>query len=118
MALSNKERQERWLKTHRALHNFRRRKSKGGDATCPISENPVQVSNAELTVRPAGSATITKLLELVKKESERPVEASVAVPTVFRDDYGRVISEGQWKRLQELNQEAKDGGYERDEYSQ
>jgi hypothetical protein len=49
-----------------------------------------------------------------KCQSVKPV----TVPTVFRDDYGRVISEAQWKRLQERKDAAKDHGYTIDDYSQ
>ena len=69
MALSNAERQRRWLAKHRALHNFGRRKKKGGDATCQFpttsemdsSETTKETgSNAEPVVRSSGSAFETK----------------------------------------------------------
>jgi hypothetical protein len=126
MPLSNYEKQKRWRDKNRALYNFQqrqRRKAKGGDATChdrqtESTHNSDSGSNAELTVQSAGSATIQSLRELITKESEKPVETPVAVPTVFRDDYGRVISEAQWQRLQERKKRATEGGYEIDAYSQ
>ena len=60
---------------------------------------------------------ITELRELMEAASREPVEA-VVKPLIYRDDYGRVISETQWKRLQERKKKAKEGGYEIDKYSQ
>jgi hypothetical protein len=50
------------------------------------------------------------------KEAAKPVEAVKTL--IYRDDYGRQISEGQWKRLQSLKAKAKEGGYVIDEFSQ
>ena len=61
--------------------------------------------------------TIETLRELIAEEHEKPVEANV-VPLVYRDDYGRVISERQWKTLQERKRRANESGYVIDEYSQ
>jgi acyl-CoA reductase-like NAD-dependent aldehyde dehydrogenase len=56
-----------------------------------------------------------RLLKLAK-----PVvpEIVVAKPQVYRNDYGAVISEAAWKRLQKMKAEAKEKNYELDEYSQ
>lgn len=61
--------------------------------------------------------TLQKLRELIRVEQERPVEA-VAVPLIYRDDFGRVISERQWKALEKRKSDAREGGYVIDEYAQ
>jgi len=58
-----------------------------------------------------------RMLVLPEQPKDEPV-VPVVKPQVFRNDYGAVISESAWKRLQKLKQEAKEGGYELDEYSQ
>ena len=45
-------------------------------------------------------------------------EERATKPAIYRDDYGRVISEGQWEKLQETKRRAKEGGYSIDEWSQ
>lgn len=60
---------------------------------------------------------IEELRALIAKEHEKSIKAEV-VPLVYRDDYGRVISERQWKALQKKKEDPKEGGYEIDEYSQ
>ena len=57
------------------------------------------------------------MLVLPEQPKDEPM-TPVVKPQVFRNDYGAVISESAWKRLQKLKQEAKEGGYELDEYSQ
>lgn len=61
--------------------------------------------------------TIQQLRELVANVSKEPVVEPVK-PAIFRDDYGRVITERQWNTLQERKRRAKEGGFEIDEYSQ
>jgi hypothetical protein len=39
-------------------------------------------------------------------------------PSIFRDDYGRVITERTWNILQEKKRKAEKGGYFLDDYSQ
>lgn len=135
MALTNSERVKRWRERHRALHNLRRReyrKRKGGDANCAVSvtnhgaevRNPIapctqRTNNAVPTVQPAGAAKskIDELRELVANiPKEIPAEAPK--PLVYRNDYGQVISEAQWKKLQARKEEAERGGYVLDEFSQ
>jgi hypothetical protein len=66
---------------------------------------------------PAYKPTISELRELIEQEHAKPVEAAV-VPLVYRDDFGRVISERQWKTLQERKRRASESGYVIDEWAQ
>ena len=128
MALTNYEKQKRWREKNRALYNLQqrnRRKTKGGEATCSEKNKngntqiPTKsiASNAAPTVQPARAAKIEELRELMEAASREPVE-SVVKPLVYRDDYGRIISEAQWKRLQERKEHAKQCGFVIDQYSQ
>lgn len=128
--LTNKERQARWRKKNGVRYNLERRNARKG-----IFKNPVQVAepidgasvaHAIPEGRTAGSnpatgakqSKIEALRNLITKEHERVVETPVCAPTVFKDDYGRIISEAQWKCLQEKKERAKSGGYVLDDYSQ
>jgi len=55
-----------------------------------------------------------RMLVIPSKE----VEDEPVKPTIFRNDYGAVISERAWNQLQEKKRRAKEGGYVLDEYSQ
>lgn len=56
---------------------------------------------------------------MIEIESQEPSETvEVARPVVFRNDYGAIITESQWERLQTIKDRAKNGGYVIDEYSQ
>lgn len=128
--MSNAERQARWREKNRAIFNLRRRnarKKKGSDATCQSNSNqmtgePCTIrigSEAVPTVRSSGAATIEELRELVANVSkEPPVEHAPSKPLIYRDDFGRVITERQWNILQEKKSRAKEAGYEIDAYSQ
>src|ERR1041385_6093398 len=133
---ANYARVKRWRDKHRGLLNMRRRKAyarkKGGDAsltnahvTPAVSDTstdvPRLVSNAAPTVQPAGAAVETKKVgELRMLVLPKPTESveTASKPQIFRDDYGRVISERQWKMLQDRKEKAKEGGYVLDDYSQ
>lgn len=45
-------------------------------------------------------------------------KAEAPPPMIYRNDYGAVISHGQWEKLQKIKQDAKEGGYEIDSFSQ
>jgi hypothetical protein len=70
MALSGAERVKRWREKHRGLHNLRRR-------------------NARALVK-AGAVTISD-------RSVRHPEG--AEPVVYRDEFGGIISETEWEKL-------------------
>jgi Ni/Co efflux regulator RcnB len=145
MALSNAERQKRWIEKNRALHNLRRRKKNlsggvyghaeigGGTETSLPSESLAIGSAAPRRLPPnnlgsgnqaptAQKSKIQELRELVRKTEEanhvREITEEVVKPQVFRNDYGAIISENAWKRLQKLKEKAREGGYILDEYSQ
>lgn len=61
--------------------------------------------------------SIVELRKLIERVPET-TEQHVAKPSVYRDDYGRVISERQWNLLQKKKEAAKVGGYEIDQWSQ
>lgn len=100
------------MEKNRAAHNLRRRNArKGLKETSTPSTAPARV----LPV--AGKeATLASLRELVA--AAEPVVAVPAKPVVYRDDYGRVITQSQWNKLQEMKMEAKQKGYVIDEFSQ
>ncbi len=76
----------------------------------------VEPKNKALSA-PSSQSKIEQLRELITHEHEKLLETNV-VPSIYRDDYGRVISEGQWKALQKRKSEAVNHGYEIDEHSQ
>lgn len=127
MAMSNAERQRKWREKNRALFNYRRRSSRKCDSLDARSGIPAkdtiglpqsQKLNHGASTPPARSSSkVEELRALIEEEHAKPVEAGV-VPLVYRDDFGRVISERQWKRLNKMKEDAKEGGYEIDEYSQ
>lgn len=122
MALTNYERQQRWRDKNRVVYNLRRRNARkklsgvrgsgvgsatvGQDSECKLSSAPSQQSN-----------TIESLRSLIKMEEERVVEPE-RKPLIYRNDFGAIISESQWHTLQNKKREAKEGGYEMDEWSQ
>lgn len=125
---------KKWRQRNPSLARLRQqeyRRKKGGDASCPITtpqstERPPGLSNADPKVQSSGSAKIKApekalvlegLRELIATEHEKVVDEPVK-PVIYRDDYGRVISERQWNVLQERKRSAKDNGYAIDEYSQ
>lgn len=112
--MTNAERQRKWMMTHRALHNLRRREYRK-----MISESRSRgvLDGVGCDAKPEKSKTLEALRELIANEQEKPVEANV-VPLVYRDDYGRVISERQWKTLEKKKADAREGGYVIDEYAQ
>ncbi len=91
---------------------------KSGEAREGNSPNKAACPNQQ-DFRGGQNYTISQLRELIEKESMKPPETTVdAPPTVYRNDYGGVISKFQWEKLQRLKEKAKSGGYEMDEYSQ
>jgi hypothetical protein len=108
---------KRWRERNRALVNLRQRlyrTKKMGLGKPESREHVLEETDESLRAR---RSTIEELRKLVEKESEKPVEANV-VPLVYRDDYGRVIGERQWKTLDEHKRRAKERGYVIDDYSQ
>ena len=125
MAMSNAERQRKWVAKNRALHNLRRR-NKRKDLSSPKEEASScgvrrgvepEGSNGVEQSPPAQLSEVERLRVLMEKSSAEPVEAAVK-PVVFRDDHGRVITERQWETLQRLKAKAQAGGYELDDYIQ
>lgn len=123
MPLSNSERQNRWLKKNRALHNLRRRqKRKSGVRGSGVSEDQT-AQDIEFLASLSPAQTKTKLEELralIKTVSDdAPYESyEPAKPQVFRDDRNKVITEAQFNQLQKLKEAAKKGRYELDDFSQ
>ncbi len=79
--------------------------------------------------RPPPPFTTKKVGEfrMVVLPEEKPVEVLESTDTrsrsdiamgIWRNDQGGVISKFAWEKLQKLKKEAKDGGYEIDQYSQ
>lgn len=120
MALTNYQRQKRWRDKNRAIYNLRRRNARknlgGGDALYASDHGRSEPEKEARTSPPLSK--IEELRRLMETVSAAPVEPVVVKLTVYRDDYGRVITEHQWKALQDRKQRAKQGGYEIDEYSQ
>lgn len=116
------ERVKRWREKNRALYNLRQReyrRKKNITVDVPQSDGGNGIPS-QITVRPVSQHTVESLRELIKREETRvpePVEA-VVKPLIFRNDYGAIISENAWNRLQEKRRQAKEGGYTLDEYSQ
>jgi hypothetical protein len=106
MALTNYEKQKRWREKNKALYNLRQREYRRGKT--------VGAGDARLDseTEPPAKSKIDQLRELIATESAKPPEMAVGKPLIFRDDYGRVINESQWKRLQERKTTAKSNGYE------
>lgn len=112
MALTNYERQKRWREKNRVIYNLRRRNARKSEKV----ETPFTHGTGAAPV-----STIDKLRELVRVEQEKPrteAPATPVKPLVYRNDYGNVITEGQWNQLQEKKMLAKEKGYVIDEYSQ
>lgn len=131
--MSNAERQAKWMEKNRALHNFRRRKKplSGGDKTGDVrwqaeskSKDPCNPYRGETQAPPAQLPEITvsagKFPKTITLSSPitSAVEASAPPPLVYRDDYNRVITKGQWEKLQGMKEKAKENNYEIDQYSQ
>lgn len=123
MPLSNTERQKRWIEKNRALHNLRRRKKilNGGDTTSKneASSNDLVVKRRSVDDQsaPVQPSKMDELRTLVKMVTAEPI-APAPKPLIYRNDYGQIISETQWRILQKRKQEAIAGGYVLDEYSQ
>lgn len=116
MALTNYEKQKRWREKNRALYNLQQRNRRGRKMGSVSVEEESRERVSEETGDPR-RRMINELREKIAAESAKPVEANV-VQLVYRDDYGRVISERAYRALQKLKESAKNGGYELDEYSQ
>lgn len=120
MALSNKERQKRWLAKNRAVFNFRRRQARrkkalsGGSPSVTVG---LPARTPSIAGPPTQKSKIEELRELIAGESVK-VEKEPEKTAAYRDDFGRVISERQWKFLQDHKRKAKEVGYEIDEFVQ
>lgn len=115
MALTNGERQRRWLEKNRAVFNLRRRnKRKGLD----LGKSEVQGDSKGMGTVDPKRTSIGGLRELVEESHEASGGVDVVRPAVFRDDRGVVITERAWNALQRLKEKAKRGGYELDDYVQ
>lgn len=126
MALSGYEKQKRWREKNRALYNFQqrqRRKNLGVGSAGVVQNQERGKEHPETVGVMTGSpvqpkSKIEELRELVRMEQEKPAVEAPAKLQVYRNDYGAIISEAQWDRLQKLKERAKNGGYEIDQWSQ
>ena len=114
---------KRWREKNRGLANMRqrayraRKRVSGGEGSSElIAERHDEVDRDKSPSTPR-KTKIEELRELIGRQHEYAEEVAVK-PRIFRDDYGRVITEKQWERLQEIKRGAKEGGYEIDEWSQ
>ncbi len=127
---ANSERVKRWRDKHRALHNLRRRNARKKGLSSLEEEPQLEAAvvrtemqqkevHANDVVKEVNRPSISELRELVEEEREKPPATSVeAPPTVYRNDYGGVISKFQWEKLQRIKAHAKENNFEIDEYSQ
>ncbi len=143
MAMSNAERQKRWLAKNRAAFNLRRRNARKKNLGLVEKESVVvsTVPRIETSneVQPMGDwnhivdpnpprKTIEELREMMAKASEKPVtevpdsvetrSAKDVVGGIYRNDNGGVISKFAWEKLQKMKAHAKENNFEIDEYSQ
>jgi Ni/Co efflux regulator RcnB len=131
MAMTNAERQAKWLEKNRAVFNLRRRNARkdqgkrvprgdgSGESRVP-NGGAAEAGDNPPTLNPFETKKVGefRMLVLSPKEVENePVVLSVK-PLVFRDDNGRVISERAWNTLQKLKEKAKENEYEIDDYIQ
>jgi len=114
VALTNYERQKKWRDKNRAIFNLRRRNARknGGDT---VVQSDHGRSEPEKKVPVSPPLSVDELRQLMEKSSEEPDQP---VTRIYKDDYGRLITERQWNTLQTRKTKAKDGGYEIDEYTQ
>ena len=122
MAMSNAERQKRWLEKNRALHNFRRRKKNlsGSDVTARDG-GKVDSVVATPSAQPFETKKVGEFRMLVMPTERVEDEPTMPVvkPKIFTNDItGQIISERAWNELQRRKRKAKEGGYEIDEHSQ
>jgi hypothetical protein len=122
MPLTNYERQKKWRNKHRGIYNLRRRNSRknlSGDASVigrKAADTPFTLCKGPVSSSSSQPSKVDELRQLMAKASAEP--STPVKPMIYRDDYGRTISERQWNALQALKGKAKAGGYEIDEYSQ
>jgi hypothetical protein len=124
MALTNAERQKRWREKNRVIYNLRRRNARNklvsGGSVVESASGSEAVTAKRQDGPPLTQFTTKKVGEfrmLVLPESTELVKTDNK-PLIFRDDSGRVITERAWNLLQKKKADAKEGGYEIDEYSQ
>jgi len=122
MAMTNTERQRRWLEKNRALHNLRRRNARSnllsadGDRTSKLatlaadSDSYPEPTKLPFETKKVGEFRMLVMPETHKEEATMPV----VKPKVFLNDHGAVISERTWNILQEKKRIAKENGYEFD----
>ena len=134
MAMSNADRQAKWLEKNRALHNLRRRNARkklssgekslgesGGIKTLVKTEIESEFeSQGPSSARDAAHLFETKkvgefrMLVIPPKEVGDEPEMPVVKPKVFFNDHGAQISERVWNDLQEKKRVALESGYEFD----
>ena len=95
--------------------------SREGEALKPEENRSVtracshpETSSVPFETKKVGEFRMLVLPEMPKEEATMPV----VKPLIYRNDYGAVISESAWGRLQEKKRVAAENGYELDEYSQ
>jgi hypothetical protein len=118
MALTAYERQKRWREKHRALYNLRRRQArKNLSGVEGRVRNLDSVGESGCSGPPAQLSTVEKLRSLVATESAKPPIPDTP-QRIYRDDYGKVVTEAQWRANEKRKADAKASGYEIDQYSQ
>ncbi len=131
MALTNKERQRRWMEKNRAAFNLRRRNARRENSGLGKQESKVQtdVPRIEMPLPeiPFKTKKVGEFRMIVLPEEKPSTEAPVvedgrAVSDVargiYRNDNGGVISKFAWEKLQRLKEHAKANNFEIDDYSQ
>lgn len=87
------------------------------DRLPPLATNSSAFRSEKSDSRGGQTSTIEALRKLVESVQNEPA-VPVAKPAVFRDDYGRVISEEQYMEVLRKKAEADRKGYEIYEYGQ
>ncbi len=123
------------MEKNRAAFNLRRRnarKKEAGlgcrekevvvEATVARTEMPFPENPPPFTTKKVGEFRMIVLPE-EKPAPEAPVGVEIrsakdVIGGIYRNDHGGVISKFAWEKLQRAKQDAKDGGYELDDYSQ
>ena len=112
--MSGYERVKRWREKHHGLANLRQREYRAR-----MTETPVDPPAAKTSVIPAEKATkLDTLRALMAAASLAPVTPVEAPVQIYRDDYGRPITQALWEQLQERKTAAASAGYVIDEYTQ
>jgi hypothetical protein len=127
--MTNAERQRKWVEKNRALFNLRRRNARknlssgsshdddvSGSDGSPVVSGPTQNHPPAQTSK---DETLLKLRDLMKVEQEKPtVEVPAPTKVVRRSETGMIISEEEYQRRLELEERAREKGFEIDKYAQ